>query len=401
VVRFVGWLLESLLDFVTHVREKLQSLLGEKVKEELVPERIESSPEFRETIEAVGRRMYELATQPIRELEEKHSPISPEEGRTVAWTLGGAGTVGWVFGTVGSAVGEALSLGQLESISDWLKEAWTRIGLAAMMAAGIMTPYRVGVARPYEYWCLHRFRPILLNISQLRELRGHGFIDSDRFKEIMRYTGLSDEDIDLLERLTWTVPRERILAGWLRNRSIDQDFFKEVMRWFGYEDRFIEAWIRDAWLPLTRYETRIVWEIIGLPDEFLREALSRRGYREEDIEKMIAYIKGFTARGERMAAGRILLRGFREGFYSEEVLLGKLKELGLRNEIIEALVLRAKVEYEIDLLSEKWKTLQTGYAKQRLTLEQFKNEAFKLGIVEERVNSAIELIEMRKKLVEG
>jgi len=238
------------------------------------------------------------------------------------------------------------------------------------------------------YYFRKRLRPSIPSERILRELRSMNLISSSLYRAMLEYHGYADEWMPLLEQLAKVVPSEIALGRMYGLGGIGLEDYLSGLRWYGYEDRWVrgfewvnrwrpdlirceQLWLRGViasstldelyrlynipaeWAkafreglfrPLTRYETRIIWEIAGMPDEEMATNLLQQGYRRRDLPRIITYIKGFTARTERMAIARSLARMYGDGLITLERFMDRLLQLRLRTEIGQWIKVRDLVE---------------------------------------------------------
>jgi len=299
----------------------------------------------------------------------------------------------------------------------------------------------IAVRTPLTYAFNYTFRPTMPSEGTLNALRGHGFITKEKYKHYMAYYGYPDEWIELMEKLTWTIPSERQLINMLSINAITEEKFREAIKWYGYDDEFVNGFYKLAkWKPsqvvaeqmfirgiidekslrqvyedlgiprewqgkfianlrrpLTRYETRITWEIRGLTDDYMIKTLKENGYRPADIPYMLSYIKGFTARTEKMAAARRIVRDVREGYYTPDAARNKIRKLNIRSEIVEALMLRAEAESEGDAKADLLSSLLEEFEYGLISRERLLKELEAYGYDLDRLRTTIRRREVRRR----
>jgi hypothetical protein len=244
-------------------------------------------------------------------------------------------------------------------LPDMVRSIIGTIGLMAVVGAITKMPLENSVLRPLGYAVNELYPTADLSWGEVKQLRSMGHIDLDKFLFYAKRTGIDEEQARLLDVILTTVPAERMLIRMLPRRGISEESFEKWLRWYGYSDEFVRGFKSLALNPLTRYETRIVWEIKGMDDERIRQMLRENGYRDDVLDDMVDYVKGFTARTERMMPARWLAELYARGRLTREAARSRMAEI-VRPEVADALLFRGDVYKEVLAARSSGRVVEEG-----------------------------------------
>jgi hypothetical protein len=292
-------------------------------------------------------------------------------------------------------------------LPDMVRSIIGTIGLMSIVGAVTRMPLENSVLRPLGYAVNELFPTADLSWGEVKQLRSMGHIDESKYLYYAKRIGLDEEQAKLLDVVLTTVPPERQLLRMYARESLDKESFEKWLRWYGYSDEFIGAWRGLAKNPLTRYETRIVWEIKGMDDERIKQMLKENGYREDVLDDMVDYVKGFTARTEQMQAMRWIAELYARGRLSRDEAKDRLVRY-IRPEVAEALLTRGDVYREILAARVSGKTVEDTrdlnkseilklYGIDQITREDALNMLKDLGYSENEADYLLAIVDYQKK----
>jgi hypothetical protein len=325
--------------------------LSDRVVSDSVESISPSSPEERTILENayrkfLGKQLF-ILDQKISELEKEHSPIKPEDAARASIGFAVVGASGLALGAAGSTLAEALSLGQLETLSDWLRSTWVRLGLAGMVAVPIIVPYDVAVRRPLELYWQNRFRPRILDLRWAGDLFSRNIISKEKFAEIMGFHGISDEMLAPLER--WASNPVSFFA--LRYGADAGLYDEEVYRWL----------LRDI------------------------------GYDENKVEFLLRVLRFWVIRDEIKALKAQTISDFESGLITEDQLRLNLEALGLKPLEIDILVDASKLKIERTRRKERINIYIESYRKKLIDENDLREALRKEKLPEDHVANIVAL----------
>jgi len=367
-----------------------------------------STPVSREEIQDQVVKFLELAQKPVKskllELEEAASPVTPEESAAWATAFASAGAAAWGLGAGGSVLAEALSLGQIETISRWLESVWMRIGLATMIATPIWTLYDAGVRRPFRYFALGKFQPMIPSISDqirfaVREAYPGVRVEKmgEEMKKWIRYLGYSDFWADAFWNAHWLIPTlEQARELWRRGVITEKEYI-DFLRLSDYAPKYNDLWLQLAWELPGRIDQRWMFEWGIIDRSKLVEFVRARGIHPEWQEAVAdAYVKHIL----RDEIGRVrsqLVALFREGFIDASTLRTELAVLGYRTEVIDMTIREAELRREYDEKTELLKFYMDQLTKAKIDEEEFVSKCRELGLTEEAIERKMSMALLKRK----
>jgi len=389
---------------ITAIKNLFSGSIAPDVKEALS----ESTPVSRTEIEESVKKFIDLIQKPVKEqmeaFEATHSPVTPEESPKWAASFAGAGIAGLALGTAGSTVAETLSLGQVESLTQWLREAWARLGLAGMVGVPVWELYSAGVRTPFRYYALGKFQPMIPSISdQIRFAVREAYPDvpvekmHEEMKKWIRYLGYSEFWAKAYWNAHWVIPTlEQARKLFLRG-VITEEEYKDFLRLSDYHPKYNNLWLELRYDLPGRIDSRWMyeWNIINI--EELKKFIAAEGVHPDWINKVAeAYAKNIL----RDEIGRVrtqMINLFREGFWSESKLRNELRELGFREEVIDWSIREAKLKREYEDKTDKLKFFTDQLIKWEIDEETFIMSCRELGMDEDVITLKLDTALLRRK----
>jgi len=368
------------------------------------------SPSQRADIANAAKGFYEVVTAPIQakmdELNATHSPMTPEE--SVAWTtaFAGVGVAGLGLGAAGSFLSELATLGQVESISEWLKSVWVEAGFAAMVGTPIATMYNSALRIPFNYWTLGKFQPMIPGISDqvrfaVREAYPGVTIDNTpaEMEKWVKYQGYSKFWSDSFWNAHWIIPSVSQLFQMRWRGLIDDVELKKMLKINDIMPEWIEKIMKITYNVPRLVDIRTAFEYGGLTEEEFRVNLLKRGYDPVDIEWVIEASKATMLRDEIGRVRTIMINLFKEGFWTEAKLRTELAAFGYRKEIIDYNVIEGKLKLEMDQKTEYLTIYTTLLTKEKITVDEFIALCRGLGLSEDAIVRKVDLFTAKAKVL--
>lgn len=235
----------------------------------------------------------------------------------------------------------------------------------------------------------------------------------EMLNNILGITGLTSIGPTLVSTLTGTVigtplqyelnqifrpniPNFRELITMLFQGALEEPEFRRMARMHGFQEEIIDASIKATQKPLSRFEMRIINEIEPMEEVFMEKTLLEGNYRPEDLPLIMSYVKGFTARGERLAALRTYIRHVRQGFMTQDEFRTKGEEFKVRPEIVDALILRSTAEREAEEAEDQIKTLGDLFKNDVIDEAFYKANLAKIIVDQDQIDGMATRILLRK-----
>lgn len=366
------------------------------------------SPAEREGIASSFKNFFELTQKPIKdkltELEETHSPMTPEESEAWVIAMAGVGAGGLALGAAGSVIAEAATLGQVETISEWLKSAWVQVGLAGLISVPVVTMYDKALRIPYTHLINSRFTPNIPGISdQIRFAVREAYpgvpieMMSSEMEKWIKYLGFSKYWADSFWNAHWIIPTLSQARELWQRGVIDQTDYIDFLRLSDYDPKYNPLWLQLAWSLPGRIDQRWLYEWGAISREDLIKFVRAEGIHP-DWQEAIAdtYIKNIL-RDEISRVRTQLITMFREGFIDEAKLRSELSDIGFIPDVIDMSVKEAILRRDYDTKSDLLKYYMTQLQKFEIDEEEFIRKCRELGMTEEAITIKLDITLLKQK----
>lgn len=368
------------------------------------------TPEERSGIAESITNFVNLTQKPITDelikLEALHSPMTPEESEKWALALAGVGVGGFALGTAGSVLAEAATLGQVESISNWLNSLWMQAGFAGLVSVPVVTMYDKAIRVPYTYLINSRFTPMIPGISdQIRFAVREAYPDiaiemmKDEMKKWIKYLGYSEYWATSFWNAHWVIPTlSQARTLWQRG-VIDEEGYINFLRLSDYDPKYNPLWLQLAWDLPGRIDQRWLYEWGFIDRSKLIEFIRAEGIHPDWQEQLAdGYIKNIL----RDEIGRVrtqLISMFKDGFMDESTLRSELSEIGFIPDVIDMSVKEALLRRDRDTKTDLLKYYIDQLKKLEIDEEAFVSKLRELGMTEESItiNLNTTLLKQKKK----
>jgi len=362
----------------------------------------------------------------LEELLPKRSHVSPEDGKRIVDTIFWTASLSYIGAHVAGLIAEAVSLGQLEKISDVIEHYMGHYGVPLVLAASFYDPYSIAVRTPYRYWLNKQYTPIIPTAADLtRMVVREAFLTKEQYWEFikgakipravfdetweatavapadfskwMEYQGWKKDWSNKFWFSHWELPTFTQAQEMLFRKVIDLDTFKFLLRLNDVMPVWIDKLSEIAFrIPRLR-DVRLGWEFLGWDDERMRDVFRLFGYRPEDIEWVIPAFKGMVLRSAYGRVRTAAVTMFVRGLWDEKKLREELALLGRREEMIKYDIWEAKLKREEDIKMMEIKAWLIAFRKDKITEQDLIRELTNLGVEKEMVNAYVKLEKARKK----
>lgn len=367
-----------------------------------------STPAFREDIGNAAAAFTDLILAPIHakmdELGATHSPMSPEESVKWATAFAGVGAVGFGLGTAGSTLSELFSLGQIESVSEWMRSFWVQAGFAGMLGVPVITLYDKGVRVPFTYWANAKYQPMIPGSGDLvrfavREAWRAELQEGtpDFFITNMKYHGYKEEWAKYYWAAHWIIPtyEQARLAFW--RGIITETEFSDLRKYADLAPAYNNVWEGLQYLMPGKIDSRWLYEWGMIEKADMMDLLRAGGIHPDWVDRVAeAYIRN-QLRDEKGRVRSQLIKKYTMGAFTKSELESELSGLGFRAESVELMIREAELRSENEDLEDKIKFYEGQLKKYKITEEEFVAALTGLGMRSESITIRLNAVLLKRK----
>jgi hypothetical protein len=241
-----------------------------------------------------------------------HSPITPEEaaGFTVPLLLIGAGA-GFGVSVMG-AVGSLKALGsgiEARAISDFMESAFA---LGDISRSIIMPIFSAAYSMPIQYYYNAMFRPRIPDTRTADQMFFEENITEPQWRQIYRYQGWKEGDIDAWYKTMWREPSILVLRVMAADPDTDPAWVLKKLRELGYIGEDAEAimaygkrqQLKDE---RTAMAAQIQYDLVdgAISYDEARADLLALKFSPEEVEYRLSKAYLIISRNERRAAAKL------------------------------------------------------------------------------------------------
>ena len=310
-----------------------------------------------------------------------HSPVLPEE--SVGWVTALAAAAGttWALSMAAGTLAEAAGLGQIETVSDWLRNGFVQLGLGAAMGVPIIDTYDIAMRRPFRNFLQSEYRttiptmteqvlftvreawpdvrktwiPTLPSEEQAEENKEMATLNSIWFQPLKRwgaYNGYRDEHIEALWHSHWRLPSTEQLFTMRHRDLINDATLKRMLITNDIHPAWVDRMQKIAFEVPRLVDIRTGFEFGAMDENGFRINLLKRGYDPADIDWVVEASKNVVKRDDFNRVRTQLVNNFVSGYIDKATLRNQLLAQGVYFEVVDLNVQEAELKRDNTLADD-------------------------------------------------
>jgi hypothetical protein len=170
---------------------------------------------------------------------------------------------------------------------------------------------------------------------------------------------------------------------------ITKDQWAKIYQYHGWKDEHIEAWFKSIFIQPSDFILAKMYEIPGIPRDWILTKYRQRGYSPEDAEIMMMLGQRSAVKDEITALRSALLSAAAEGVISDRDVIAYLAELGISTEELQIISKIIDVKWRMSLTKSLMQEAIADYQAGYMSDQDLQDRLMAIGYKPEKAMSIV------------